>query len=74
MKNLFKLADQYLAESDWKDLALVKCCLCAMGVMIGVNIPAKHRTAAASIAAGAFAASYLPLMTKLFRIARQEEA
>lgn len=38
MNKLFEAANQYVKESDWKDLALVKLCLCAMGVIIGINI------------------------------------
>ena len=38
MKKLFEYANQYVQESDWKDMALLKFCLCAMGVMIGVAI------------------------------------
>ncbi len=71
MKNLFGLADQYVEESSWKDLALLKCCLCAMGILIGANAPAKHKTILTSVAAGVFAAAYIPLMTKFFGIARQ---
>ena len=28
MHNLFKLADSYVEKSDWKDLAMIKICLC----------------------------------------------
>ena len=38
MKRLFELGNQYVRESDWKDLALVKFCLCAMGIMIGLSL------------------------------------
>ena len=69
MKKLFDLADRYLENSSWKDLALIKFCLCAMGIFIGASLPAKHKTAVKSIAAGVFAATYIPLMSKLFRLA-----
>ena len=36
MKRLFELGNQYVRECDWKDLALVKFCLCAVGIMIGI--------------------------------------
>lgn len=35
MRYLFDLADQYIRECDWKDLALLKLCLCAMGILLG---------------------------------------
>ena len=69
MKRLFSLGNQYIQESDWKDLALVKFCLCAMGVMIGVSLPARHRRTAFAAAAGAFFATYIPLMAKFVEVA-----
>lgn len=69
MKRLFELGNQYVRESDWKDLALVKFCLCAMGIMIGTQIPTKHKRVVVAGAFGVFVATYIPLMTKLFMIA-----
>lgn len=43
MKKLFELGNQYVKESDWKDLALIKCCLCSMGIIIGTQVAPKHR-------------------------------
>lgn len=43
MKCLFSCANQYVKESDWKDFALVKLCLCAIGVMIGLAVPKRKR-------------------------------
>ena len=68
MKKLFGYADRYIKRSGWKDLALIKFCLAAMGVMIGASLPEKHRKPAVWIAGGIFAATYLPLMAKFFRV------
>ncbi|MGN1101072.1 MAG: hypothetical protein ACI4RG_02705 [Huintestinicola sp.] len=38
MCRLFEYADRYIKESDWKDIALLKLCLCAIGVLIGISI------------------------------------
>ena len=43
MKWLFRSADNYLKQSDWKDLALIKICLFAMGVFVGLQIPKKFK-------------------------------
>ena len=43
MKKLFQYANGYLQECDWKDIGLVKLCLCAVGVMIGLGIPENRR-------------------------------
>ena len=34
MKKLFSAADSYIARMNWKDMALVKLCLCAAGIML----------------------------------------
>lgn len=68
MKALFDAANQYVKESDWKDLSLIKLCLCAIGVIIGINIPRKHRKTATKVAAGIFAVTYIPLMAKFIKI------
>ena len=68
MKNIFELGNQYVKESDWKDLALIKFCLCAMGVILGVNVAPKHKKTVTIVAALVFVATYIPLMGKFFRI------
>ena len=73
MKRLFELGNQYVRESDWKDLALVKFCLCAMGIMIGTQVPTKHKKAVVTGALGVFVVTYIPLMAKLFKIAMRKD-
>ena len=73
MKCLFSCANQYVKESDWKDLALVKLCLCAIGVMIGLAVPKKKKKMPLLIAAIVFIATYIPLMTKFLRIVFRKE-
>lgn len=68
MKKLFDTADEYLRQSDWKDMAMLKFCLAAMGVLIGTIIPKKHKEAAQVFAWSIFVATYIPLMAKFFRI------
>ncbi len=68
MKKLFGFADEYLRQSDWRDLALVKFCLMSIGLMIGMFIPKEKRKLVLPIAGGVFALTYVPLMSKFFRI------
>ncbi|MCQ2492501.1 MAG: permease of phosphate ABC transporter [Lachnospiraceae bacterium] len=70
IKKLFELGNRYAEDSDWKDFALVKFCLCAMGIIIGANIPKKYKTQTTGIAAGVFAITYVPLMAKVVKIAK----
>ena len=65
MKNLFAIADEYLRQSDWRDLALIKFCLFSMGVLAGVLAPKNRRKLVVSLAAATFVVTYLPLMAKL---------
>ena len=73
MKRLLGYANKYMKQSDWKDLAMIKFCLSAMGVVIGASLPEKSRKPALWIAGGVFAATYLPLMAKFFRIVANKE-
>ena len=74
MNRLFVYAEKYIAKSDWKDLAMLKFCLFAMGVLAGMRIPEKNRKQASWIAAAVFVATYIPIMTKFFLVIREKEA
>lgn len=67
MDKLLGSADKFLAASDWKDLTLIKFCLCSMGIAIGTALPEKCRKPVAIGAAAVFAATYVPLMYKYFK-------
>lgn len=41
MKQLIDCADQYIRQCRIKDFALLKICLCALGIIIGLSIPEK---------------------------------
>lgn len=69
MKKILDFGDRYAKESTWKDFALVKFCLFSMGLAAGTAIPEKHKRKAVGAAACVFAATYVPLMTKVFRLA-----
>lgn len=68
MKNIFELGNQYAKRSSWKDFALLKLCLCAMGIVIGTNVPPKYRKTVTRISVAVFIATYIPLMAKVFKI------
>lgn len=73
MKRLFDYAEKYIAKSDWKDLAMLKFCLFAMGVLAGMRIPEKNREKAGWIAAVVFVVTYIPLMAKFFSVIGEKE-
>ncbi len=68
MKFLFKSADAYLRQSDWRDFALIKFCLFSMGVIAGVLMPPKAKKPTVITAAAVFIATYIPLMVKYIKI------
>ena len=68
MKKVFDYANEFLKQANWKDLALIKFCLCAIGILWGMALPKKMHKPAAFIAISVFVSTYIPLMLKLFRI------
>ncbi|MDO4978154.1 MAG: permease of phosphate ABC transporter [Eubacteriales bacterium] len=71
MKKFFELGNRYAKKSTWVDFALVKFCLCAMGVIIGLQIPKKHKKEATEIAGSVFIVTYLPLMAKVLTTVKE---
>ena len=69
MNRLLDLGNRYAEESSWVDFALVKFCLFSMGLAAGTQVPDKYKKKAIGAAACVFAATYVPLMAKMFRIA-----
>lgn len=77
MKRFLDYGNEFMKQSDWRDLALIKLCLCAVGVMWGMALPKKTHKPATIIALFVFVATYIPLMLKLFRImgiSKQQDA
>lgn len=72
MKKLFEYANIYAKQSTWNDFALVKFCLCAIGVIIGVLLPESVRTATLIIAGAIFVITYIPLMIKFIIIIKKK--
>jgi len=68
MQELLNYATKFLKKSTWKDFALIKFCLLAIGIIVGMAIPKKAHKPVESIAILVFIATYIPLMLKLFRI------
>lgn len=65
MKKVLDFATVYAKACDWKDLSLLKLCLCALGVMIGMKIPEKGKKPALIAALIIFWMTCVPLMVKM---------
>lgn len=68
MRELFDYADAYLEQCSWKDMALLKFCLAAMGLLGGLWVPREKKKPVAIAALLVFVTTYVPLMTKFFRV------
>ncbi|MBR4549403.1 MAG: permease of phosphate ABC transporter [Oscillospiraceae bacterium] len=73
MKKLLEAANRYLETSDWKTIAVLKFCLVSLGMMIGMAIGRKARRPVFSCAIAVFAATYVPLMVKFWRVFTETE-
>ncbi len=73
MKKLLSCADAWLRCATWRDLALVKLCLFAAGMLAGLALPLRKRDRwiAMGAAGAAFLASYIPVMVKFIGTARR---
>ena len=69
MKRIFDCADSYVQSRDWKMLALVKFCLCSIGVLLGLSVPEKHKKSTGGFALGVFLATYFSLMADFLTFA-----
>ena len=69
MNRLFDCADRYIQSRDWKMLAGLKFCLCAIGVLLGLLVPGKHKKGTDVGAFGVFLATYIPLMADFLTFA-----
>ena len=63
---LFETADRYCKESNWKTLALLKFCLFARGMLIGMKVPEKHKRAAGTACGGHFCTDLCSADEKVF--------
>lgn len=68
MKRLFAAADKFLQASDWKDIAILKVCLLSLGLLAGMRIMDRHKKGAELAACTAFVLTYIPLMSKFFKV------
>ena len=64
MRNLLDAVNLYWKDCDWKDITLLKFCVCAVGVLVGLAMPWKKKWAVAWIASLVFVTTYVPLMGK----------
>ena len=68
MDKLFEVADRYIKNSDWKTISVLKFCLISLGVMLGMIVKPNDKKKVYGITGATFLLTYIPLMTKFFKI------
>lgn len=68
MKRIFASADEFVRESGWKDLAVLKFCLLSLGLLAGMQIAERCKKGVRIAASIVFTLTYIPLMVKYLRI------
>ena len=69
MKNLLEAAEDYTKQVHWRDHAELKCCMFALGVLLGLAVPRRWRKKAGRGAAALFAATCIPQAAKFRALA-----
>ena len=49
MKNPLEAAEDYTKQAGWRDLAELKCCMCALGLLLGLAVPRRWRKKAGRV-------------------------
>ncbi|MEG2349531.1 MAG: hypothetical protein RSB57_03340 [Hungatella sp.] len=72
MKKLLGIAQEYLDQMSLCDVGLLKFCLCAAGMLIGIAIPKKGKTGVAIVASGVFVITYVLLILPLLELIQKK--
>lgn len=72
MKGMCECADVFVQKCSIKDFALLKICLGAVGIMVGLLIPEKKRKWPLMAAGFVFIFSYILIMAKFVKICMEE--
>lgn len=72
LKSLFHYSNAYISKSTWRDMSLLKLCVCAVGVLVGCGVPKKYKKPVVVGSSIAFILSYIPLMKKFIDVVKSE--
>lgn len=64
MKKIFDYAQDYIEKMNVKDITLLKFCMFAVGVLVGIHVTEKSKKKVLIAAACVFTFTYIPLMSK----------
>lgn len=66
MKKLIEAADLYISRCKWQDMALLKFCLLALGIMIGMGIPKRCKKVFCVFTSVIFGFTLVPVLMKFY--------
>lgn len=67
MNKLLAAGNLYLKKMDLTDVALLKLCVGALGVLIGLGCAKRHRKSVGFFAGFLFVVTWIPVMGKFVR-------
>ena len=67
MKDLMNCADKYIKKCGWRDIALLKICVLALGIMVGLCISPNNKKSALWAAMAVFVVTYIPVMSDFLK-------
>jgi hypothetical protein len=73
MKFLMRTAKKYIKRMDIWDFSLLKICLSAMGILIGIGISDEKKKSVGIVAMFVFIATYIPLIAKYIGVVFEEK-
>ncbi len=73
MKKLIAAGNLYLKKMDLTDIALLKFCVGALGVLIGLGSAKRHKKGMSFLAGLVFVVTWIPLMGKFLGIITDPE-
>lgn len=73
MKKLLTAGSQYLKEMDLTDMALLKFCVGACGVLLGLGAAKHHKKSTGVLAGLVFVVTAIPLAAKFIGVISSSE-
>ena len=68
MKRIFDGANEFVRQSDWKDIAILKFCLLSLGLLAGMGVAERCKKGVRIAASVVFTLTYIPLMVRYLGI------
>ena len=68
MNKLIENTKSYINRMNIMDFALLKLCLCSLGLILGTSMPQNSKKKVAAVSSVVFASTYATLMVKFLSV------